>query len=256
MGADLKSHMTQLAFRRLELASCLKPLVFFWTWAAFVPEFNVMSTMLCAWTLRVQLCAATSDAKGKDKCVGHRRPTHLSLPAEQTAEDLYRKPFNFYCIEVKAELWETRLNDSRAVCLARRKESSHRTAHQTSDEILDKRSMTNDLSRLMSHPFLAPNPSTSHCSWHWEHYSNMATVSTQQSSCFTGPLAPARETPSHLVEHIGKPLCPVAIANILEPWWCSHTNISCCLQHPRLTHSEWMEEETCFLSLLKTAGLK
>lgn len=36
------------------------------------------------------------------------------------------------------------------------------------------------------------------------------------SSRFTGPLAPVKETPSHLVAQIGKPLCPVAIANIFE----------------------------------------
>lgn len=30
-----------------------------------------------------------------------------------TAEHLYQQPFNFYCIEVKAESSETRLNDSR-----------------------------------------------------------------------------------------------------------------------------------------------
>lgn len=68
------------------------------------------------------------------------------------------------------------------------------------------------------------------------------------SSRFAGLLAPATKTTSHLVAQIGKPLCPVAIANIFEPWWCSHTNISSCTRHPRLTVHEWKRKSAFYHS--------
>ncbi len=100
------------------------------------------------------------------------------------------------------------------------------------------------LSTQMPHPFLSLRPATSHCLtlralFKHGRCQHDLKVAYLISSWSTGPLAPPKETPSHLVAQIGKPSCLVAIANISKPSWCSHTNISCCAQHPRLTVYEW-----------------
>lgn len=75
------------------------------------------------------------------------------------------------------------------------------------------------------------------------------------SSWFTGSLAPAKETPSHLVAQIGKPLMPRCHCQYIQTmmmfphkYFMSYTASK--------THSAWMEEETCILSLLKGSQLK
>lgn len=136
--------------------------------------------------------------------------------------------------------------------------------HQTSDEIFDMRKLTNDYSHFL-HTSVSSFPLAefNHLSLsltlralfkhgHCQHEHEVAHLT---GSWFTGPLAPAWETPSHLVAQIGKSLCPVAITNIFEPWWCSHTNISCCAQHPRLTVFEW-KRKPAFYHSSKAVGLK
>lgn len=96
-----------------------------------------------------------------------------------------------------------------------------------------------------NHRSLSPTLRALFTAGHCQHEHEVALLI---SSWFSGPLAPAKETPSHLVAQIGKPLCPVAIANISKPWWCSHTNISCYTQHPRHTVHEWKRKPAFYHS--------
>lgn len=109
--------------------------------------------------------------------------------------------------------------------------------------------------------FLPLSPATDHCLWHWENYSKTATVSTNTRSPFFNQLMVRRASGASKRNTLSS--CGTNREALMPRCHCQYIQTMMMFPHKYFmlniaskTHTAWMEEETCVLSLLKGSRLK